>query len=157
MADIVAIADITDAHAVEAAEMLHQREIIRQCLAGMLQFAQRVDHRHARIGRERLDRGVLVGPGDDCIGPALKVLGVIADRLAGADAAFAVVQVDRPTAQPGHAHIEGGAGAQRVLLEQHHDGRGFIGIRTAVVAAAISSAESCASEIRSEAEIGLNA
>jgi hypothetical protein len=42
---IVTVADVGEAAALHISEALEQRQVVRQRLAGMLQVAERVDHR----------------------------------------------------------------------------------------------------------------
>ena len=60
---------------------------VGQRLAGMIQVAQRVDHRHVRPLRQFLDRRLREDPRHDALRPAVQIAGDILDRLALADRA----------------------------------------------------------------------
>ena len=61
--DVVAVADVGEAQAVELAEALAQGEQVGERLAGVVKRGQRVDHRHLGPGGQLGD--VLVGAGAD--------------------------------------------------------------------------------------------
>ena len=70
---------------------------------------------------ELADDAVLEGADGDAVHPAFQVLGVVLDALTLADALLGVVVVHRVGAHLGRADLEGDAGSERGLLEQHDD------------------------------------
>ena len=125
MADIVSIADVRDTQILERAESLEQREVIRQRLAGVIKVTERVDDWNRGMLRQLFDGLVRIRAGDDGVGPALEVARVVADRLAGADAIGAVIEIDRAAAELRHARLETDERAQRVLFKQQHNDLAF--------------------------------
>ena len=121
MAYVVAIADIRELHLAQIAKVFLEREEVRERLTRMFKLAQCIDDRHARVFREFFDRVMRIRAGDNGLHPALQVLGVVADRLALADARGAVIQIHSLAAQLGHADFKTHERAERILLKQQHN------------------------------------
>ena len=85
---------------------------------GMLAQGEAVDDRDGGLGGELQDDLVGTGPGHDAVDEPLEVAGDVADRLAGAHDGV-LGQVDRRTAELGHAGLERDPRPQRRLLEEH--------------------------------------
>jgi hypothetical protein len=101
--------------------MLFEGHEIGQRLAGMLEIGERVDHRHARVGRHLGDGVVRVGAQHDYIHPALYVTRHVGDRLALAERRVGLIHEDRVAAHGVDAGLKGQARAQAGLLKhQHH-------------------------------------
>jgi hypothetical protein len=88
VAHVVAIAEIGQLHLGQIAVVLADGHEIRQPLAGVVEVAQAVDHRHrAELGQ--LDQGLVIEhPGDDGVTPAGQVAGEILHRLPLAERPF---------------------------------------------------------------------
>ena len=87
MRHVVAVADVGEADLLQIAEALLQGEVVGQRLAGMLQVAERVDHRNAGVLRHSLDRVVRVSAQHNGIHPALHVVRDVAQVFARIEAA----------------------------------------------------------------------
>ena len=119
--DVVAIADERQDDAVQVAELLVEREQVREGLAGMLADREAVDDRDRRLGRELGHDLVRAGARHDRVDEPLEVLRDVADRLAGAHHDV-LGEVDRVPAELGHPGLERDAGAQARALEHHREG-----------------------------------
>ena len=100
--------------------MFLQSEEVGQRLAGMFEFAQRVDDRNAGVGGHLFNHSMAEGAQHDDVDPAFEVMGDVVERLAGIEAAGGLVDEKRAAAEAVHAGFEGEAGAQGWLLEEHH-------------------------------------
>ncbi len=100
--------------------MLVQREEIGERLARVLEFAQRVDDRHARVGRHLFDRRMFERAQHDNVDPALEVVRDVVERLARRQPVRRLIDKKRAAAQAVHARFKREARAQRRLFEEHH-------------------------------------
>src|ERR1700676_2313767 len=117
---IVAVANVGKMNLGEIAEMLVQGEEVGERLAGMFEFAQRVDDRNAGVSGHLFDHSMTEGAQHNDVDPAFEVVGDVVERLAGIEAAGRLVDEKGAAAQAVHAGFEREAGAQRRLLEEHH-------------------------------------
>ena len=92
--------------------MLPKGQGIGQRLTGMIQITERIDDgNRGRLGK--LHEGVMLERSrHDDLHPALQVTGVIADRLALAEAIVLVIQVDGRAAELRESHLETHARSQ---------------------------------------------
>ena len=112
VADVVAVADVGEACAVEGADVLADGEQIGEGLAGVLAVGEGIDDWDACVLGELFEDGVVEDAGDDAVDPALQVEGVVADGLALADALGGVLEVHAGGAEPAHADLEADAGSE---------------------------------------------
>src|SRR6266850_7160388 len=89
MRHIVTIAGESQLESAQFAELLAQSKNIRQCLAGMIEVAQRVDHRRRGPMRQLLNGGLRKRSRDDSLRPALQVPRDVLQRFANAQRTFA--------------------------------------------------------------------
>jgi hypothetical protein len=116
---VVAVADEHQAQAVEPAAALDEGEAVAQDLARVQEVRQAVDHRHRGVGGE-LDQGFVgEGAGHDQVDEAIEIAGDVGDGLALAELDVVRRQVHSLAAELRHADLEGHAGAQARLLEDH--------------------------------------
>ena len=101
------------------AEALFQGEEVGDGLAGVLEVGERVDDGDARAGGHLGDGVVRVGAEDDDVHPALEVVGHVGEGLALAEGRLGLVDEDGVAAEGVDGGLEGEAGAQRGLLEEH--------------------------------------
>jgi hypothetical protein len=120
MRNVVAVAHIGEFHVVQVAELLLQREIVCERLAGMLEFTQSVDHRDAGVFRHSCDRCVRERTQHDAINPALEIMRDVAEALSRVDARRGLIDKECVSTEAGDTGLEGEARAQRWLLEEHH-------------------------------------
>ena len=121
MANVVAVAYVSEVEPSGRAEVLFKRHEIGQRLAGMLEVGERVDDRHARVGGHLGDGVVRVGAQHDHVHPALQVPRHVGDGFALAQRRVGLVDEDRVAAHGVDAGLESQARAQAGLLEhQHH-------------------------------------
>mgnify|MGYP007034008736 CR=1 FL=1 len=99
--------------------MFDQRLQIGHDLARMRPVGQAVDHRHARIVRQFLDLGVIVGADHDRIDHPAKHAGGIGNRFPASDLGCPRIHDQRRSAQLTHRHVERDAGAGAVLFKDH--------------------------------------
>ncbi len=119
--DVVAVADVCEAQAVEVAEALAQGEQVGKRLAGVVQGSEAVYDRHLGRGGQLGDRLVGAGADHDCVDVARQHPRRVADRLAAGDLQLIAAQDDRRRAQLGDADLEGDPGPGRGLLEYEGD------------------------------------
>ena len=119
MRHVVAVADERQLQAVQTAEALLQRQHVRQRLAGMIQIAQRVDHRHARPVRQLFDGGLRKHARHDALRPAVQIPRDVFHRLALADGPDVIHRI---AAQLLDRQLEGQPRAQRRLFKQKAEG-----------------------------------
>ena len=135
MADVVAVADISEVEPSNAAKVLIESHEIGQRLAGMLEVGERVDDRHARVGGHLGDGVVRVGAQHDHIDPALDVARHVGNGFALAQGRTGLIDEDRVAAHGVDAGLEAEARAQAGLLEhQHH----LFGVERAAILARIA-------------------
>ena len=104
-----------------AAPILGDRQHVGERLAGMVEVAAHVDHRHRRAS-DHLDQiGVALQPRHDEGAVAREVPRLRADVAEG-EVRCAPVEVDGVPAQLRHARLERYPGAGGGLLEEHHQG-----------------------------------
>src|SRR2546429_10029402 len=73
MANVVAVADISQLESAQSAEALFEREKIRQGLAGMELVGKRVDHRNAGVCGHFLEHLLRINARHDAVNPAVEV------------------------------------------------------------------------------------
>jgi hypothetical protein len=115
------VADVGQRQTLELPLALPHRHEVGQDLAGMRVVRQRVDDRHGRVARQRLDRLVLVQTRDDAIRHPGDDAGEVLDGLLLAERRALDRVVDRVPAELGHAHLEGDPRPKGRLLEQHQE------------------------------------
>ena len=122
MRHVVAVADVGERQAGEAALLLADRHQVRERLAGMRQVGERVDHRDAGSRREGVDAVLAEGAQHDRGHVPRQDLGGVLNGFPAAELSRAGVDVDRVTAELGDRDVEGQPGAGRWLLEHERDG-----------------------------------
>src|SRR5882724_1912782 len=118
MRHIVTIAGESQLESAQFAELLAQRQNIRQCLARMIKVAQRVNHRRRGPMRQLLNGGLRKRSRDDRLRPPLQVPRDVLQRLANAQRTFAR---DGVSAQLLDRQFKCKARAQRRLLKKQAD------------------------------------
>ena len=121
MRHVVSVANVGQLNFLQIAEALLQGEVIGQRLAGMLQIAERVDHRNRRVLRHSRDRGMREGAQHDAVHPAFQIVRDVAQFFASVQAAVGLVDENGQTTETRHSGLEGDPRTQRRLLEEHHD------------------------------------
>src|SRR5205809_4602611 len=119
MDDVVPVADEGDAEAGEIPPALEQREAVGEDLAGVMEIGEPVDGGDAGSRREVDDALMEEGPRHDEIDPAFEVARDVPRRLALPEPDIAGGEVDGGTAELHHADLEGDAGPEARLLEDH--------------------------------------
>ena len=112
MGDVVAVANVGQAQAREAAEALVQGEQVGQNLARVLEVGEGVDDRHAGMLRQADHVGVQEDARDDGVGVAAEDTRGVDHALTLAEPDFGRRQVDGVAAELQHADLERHAGAQ---------------------------------------------
>jgi len=90
--------------------------------ATTLPLIEAVDDRHARVGRELDDLGLLIGADHHDVDHARDHAGAVLDGLAAAQLAAIGGQVHHRAAHLVHARFKAHAGARAGLLEDHGQG-----------------------------------
>src|SRR6185436_19435866 len=116
---VVAVADPGDDLAVDGAALLDAGEDVGQDLARVVFVGQAVDHRHARVGGERLELGLLEGADHDDVDHPADHARRVLDRLGAAELAVGGGQIHDRAAHLVHAGLEADARPRRRLLEDH--------------------------------------
>src|SRR6266511_6463411 len=116
MANVVAIADIGQPQALQPPKALLESKHVGQRLAGMLAVAQRVDHWHAGVARQLLDRSMAKDARRNHLDPTAQVARDIRHTLAPAHVDVVGRQVAAVPAYLSHAGLKGHARAKRWLL-----------------------------------------
>ena len=119
VAHVVAIADPGHGLAGDVAAVFLEGLKVREHLAGMQAVGEAVDHRHAGIGGEALERLVRVVADHHRIDHAREYARGVLHRLAAPDLGVLRRQEQRMAAELGHARLEGHARARGSLFEQH--------------------------------------
>ena len=119
--DVVAVTDVDEPPAVEAAEQLAQGEEVGDRLGRVGAVGQQVDDRDVDHRRHLLEGGVVEHARRDDRAEPGEGAGDVGDRLAHAEADLLGPHVDRVTAEADHGHLGGRPRAGRRLLEQQHD------------------------------------
>ena len=86
--------------------MFLQRQHVGQRLAGMLQFAEGIDHRDRRVRGHGSNRLVSKGSQHHAINPALQIVGHVAQALASAQSRLRLVNEERHPAQTVDARLK---------------------------------------------------
>src|SRR5579864_2911585 len=120
MSYIVPIADVGEPNVFHIAKALLQSEIVSERLAGMLQVAERIDHRNGSMFGHAFNRLLLEGSQHDHIHPALEILRNVTELFARVDAAGSLVHKMTDAAEAGHSRLKRKPSPQRRLLEKHH-------------------------------------
>ncbi len=115
---VVARTDVCKMNFREVPEMLLQGEEIRERLAGVLEFAKRVDDWNSGISRHFFNHDMAEGTENDDVDPALKIMRDVIERLAGVETVGGLVEEKCAAAHTVHSGFEGEAGTQRGLLEE---------------------------------------
>src|SRR5882757_9262956 len=100
--------------------MFLQSEEVGERLTRMLEVAERVDYGNIGMRGHLFHGGVVEGAQHDQVDPALEVVGDVAERFAGIEAAGGLVDKKSGAAKAVHAGFESESGPQRGLLEKHH-------------------------------------
>jgi hypothetical protein len=111
---VVAVAHEGQLSAAQLAERFLEGKDVGQRLAGMIEVAERVDHRHGPPSAPARQWSAGRRSGPRCVGPALQVAGHVLERLALGDRPVGAPR--RPQLLDGQ--LEGQPGAQRGLLEE---------------------------------------
>ena len=119
VADVVAVADVGEVEAAQIAEALFEGHEVGDCLAGMLEVAEGIDHGDAGVLRHFGDGLVRIGAQHDDADPALDVARDVGQGFALAQGRLGLVDEERGAAEGVHRRLEGEARAQRGLLEEH--------------------------------------
>jgi hypothetical protein len=119
--DVRPVTDVGDLQPAEDAELLAQRQQVRQRLARVVPVGQRVDDRDRRRLGEAAD--VVVGEGADDEGPGVAADDPrrVLDRLAPAQLQLVRTRRDRCPAEAGDGRLEGDPRAGRRLGEVQDD------------------------------------
>ena len=121
MRHVVAIAEISERDFAQVAAMFLQCEIVCQCLAGMFEITEAVDHRDARILRHLRHCIVPEGAEHNGIYPTLKVMRHVGNTLPGADVRLRLVEEERCPPHGLHARLECQARTQTRFLEEQNN------------------------------------
>ena len=116
--DVVAVTDERDDGALEAAEVLADREDVGKGLTRVLAQGQPVDNGDRCLGRELQDDLVRTGARHDRVDESFEVTGDVAHGLTCTHDGV-LREVDGRAAELGHPGLERHAGSQARLLEQH--------------------------------------
>ncbi len=95
MRHVIAVANVGEMHAAQIAEVLLQGQHVGHRLAGMLQFAESIDHRNGRMLRHGGDGLVRKRAQHDAVDPALQVVRHVAQALASAQARLRLIDEER--------------------------------------------------------------
>ena len=106
MADVVAVADVRDADAFEAAEALADREHVGKRLARVELVGEAVHDRNGCVLREFVDVGLPERPDHDRIEVAREHDRGVANRLSTPELGLAGRKVETHTAELGHGDAE---------------------------------------------------
>ena len=115
---VVAIPDVSQRQAVQAALVFVNGQQIGHCLAGMFPIGQRIDHWHGGIPGQVLQVLVSKYPGNDAVDVPRQDPSHVGDRLPDSQAYFITSHVQGVPAQLLHRNLEADLGPQRGLLEQ---------------------------------------
>src|ERR1700674_558717 len=123
MANVIAVANVSELESAQRAKFFFQREKIRQRLAGMKLVGKRVDHRDAGIRRHFLEDMLMVNASDDAMYPALEVTRDVGDGLPRAEGCgrLRVIQENDGPTHALNADIKSDARAKRGLFENQGD------------------------------------
>ena len=119
VADVVAVADVGEVKALCGAEALFEGEEVGDGLAGVLEVGEGVDDGDLRAGGDLGDGFVGVGAEDHDGHPALDVVGHVGEGFALAEGRLGLVDEDGVAAEGVDGGLEGEAGAEAGLLEEH--------------------------------------
>jgi hypothetical protein len=128
VADVVAVADVGEVETGCGAEALFEGEEVGDGLAGVFEVGEGVDDGDAGGGSHLGDGVVGVGAEDDEAHPALDVVGHIGEGFAFAEGGLGLVDEDGVAAEGVDGGLEGEAGAEAGLLEEHDELAGVEGV-----------------------------
>ena len=121
VSDVVAVADVREAHAGQAPEALPQREQVGEGLARMLGVGEGIDDRD-RCGLRHLDQGVVrEGAQDDGVDQARQVARHVGRALPPAEPDLVGAERDGVATEARHRDLEADPRAEARLLEQQRD------------------------------------
>src|SRR5262249_18500752 len=120
-ADVVAVPDVRDAHAVEAAEPPPDRPRVRERLARVSLVGEAVHDGYVSVLGELVDRPLGEGPDHDRVEVAGQHDPDVPGRLALAEADLRSGQMDGVAAELLDGELEGDACSERRLLEHEPD------------------------------------
>jgi hypothetical protein len=131
MANVVAVADVSQLLPLEAAEFFVEREVVGQRLAGVIALAQCVDYRDRGPLGQLVERALRESAGHDGVDPAIEVARHVADGLALANPSVAVILENVAAAELLDGQLKRHSGAQRRLFEEQRDiaARQIMGVR----------------------------
>ena len=121
VADVVAVAEVGEADAVEAAEPLADRHRVGERLQRVGEVGEPVDDRDRRMLGERVDLGLVEGADQERADEAREDERRVAVALAARELQIGGGQVQRHPAELGDPDLEADAGAGRRLVEDHPD------------------------------------
>src|SRR5216683_3401977 len=123
MANVIAVANVSELEAAQRPKFFFQSEEIGQRLAGMKLVGKRVDHRDAGIRGHFLEDALMINARDDALHPALEVASDIGDGLPRAErrGGLGVVQEYDRSTHALDADVEGDTRAERGLLKNQRD------------------------------------
>ena len=121
MADVVAVAEVGDAHALEAAEPLADRHRVGERLQRMREIGEPVDDRDRGVLGERVDLGLVERADQERADEPREHERGVAVALAAGELQVGGGQVERHAAELRDPDLEADAGAGRRLVEDHPD------------------------------------
>ena len=121
VADVVAVAEIREAHAFEPAEPLADRHRVGECLQRVREVGEPVDHRDRGMLGERVDLGLVERPDQERADEPREHERGVAVALAAGELQVGGRQVERHAAELGDPDLEADAGAGRRLVEDQPD------------------------------------
>ncbi len=121
MADVVAVADISELHSARGPELFFQREEVSKRLAGMVEVRQRVDDWNGRMRRQSVQGLLLKYTRDDPVYPARKTPRDIGDRFALAQPRVRMIEQNGRATHAHDAGFERDARAQGRLFKNHRE------------------------------------
>ena len=121
VADVVAVAEVREADALEAAVPLPDRHRVRERLQRMGEIREPVDHRDRRMLGERVDLGLVERADQERADEPREHERGVAVALAAGELEVGGGKVERHPAELCDPDLEGDAGAGRGLVEDHPD------------------------------------
>jgi hypothetical protein len=118
-ADVVAVAEVGEAHTLDPSEPLPDRHHVRERLARVRLVGETVDDGDLGVAGELVDVGLGEGPDHDRVEVAREHEPRVLDRLAAAELEIRGRQVEPDAAELPHPGLERDPGAGRGLLEDH--------------------------------------
>src|SRR5581483_1089327 len=121
MQNVVPVADVRQSDLSQIPKFLLQREIVRQRLAGMFDFAESIDYRNARKLRHSFDRLVGKRAQHNRTHPSLEIVSNIAQRLTRVQPLMPLIDKRYRSPQTANSRLKCDPRAQRWLFEKHRN------------------------------------